>query len=66
MKYKEIAELTSEERAAKEKEWAQALFNLRLTRAREHGRLENPMKLRQLRRDIARLRTAETAGKKNA
>ena len=46
-----------EERTAKLREWTQALFNLRLQKAT--GQLENPMKIRQLRRDIARLKTAE-------
>lgn len=46
-----------DERNAKLKEWTQALFNLRLQKAT--GQLENPMKIRELRRDIARLKTAE-------
>lgn len=48
---------SADERAAKLREWTQALFNLRLQKAT--GQLENPMKIRQLRRDIARLKTAE-------
>jgi large subunit ribosomal protein L29 len=48
---------SGDERAAKLNEWTQALFNLRLQKAT--GQLENPMKIRQLRRDIARLKTAE-------
>jgi len=46
-----------DERNAKLREWTQALFNLRLQKAT--GQLENPMKIRELRRDIARLKTAE-------
>ncbi len=48
---------TAEERTAKLNEWTQALFNLRLQKAT--GQLENPMKIRDLKRDIARLKTAE-------
>ena len=48
---------SADERAAKLREWTQALFNLRLQKAT--GQLENPLKIRQLRRDIARLKTAE-------
>lgn len=48
---------SADERAVKLREWTQALFNLRLQKAT--GQLENPMKIRQLRRDIARLKTAE-------
>ncbi|MBP7676158.1 MAG: 50S ribosomal protein L29 [Thermoanaerobaculia bacterium] len=48
---------SADERGAKLREWTQALFNLRLQKAT--GQLENPLKIRQLRRDIARLKTAE-------
>jgi large subunit ribosomal protein L29 len=48
---------SADERTAKLREWTQALFNLRLQKAT--GQLENPMKIRQLRREIARLKTAE-------
>ncbi len=48
---------SADERSAKLREWTQALFNLRLQKAT--GQLENPMKIRELRRDIARLKTAE-------
>ena len=48
---------SADERNAKLREWTQALFNLRLQKATGH--LENPMKIRELRRDIARLKTAE-------
>ena len=49
---------TAEEQAAKEREWTQSLFTLRLQKAT--GQLENPMKIRELRRDIARLKTLAT------
>ena len=48
---------SADERTLKLRDWSQALFNLRLQKAT--GQLENPMKIRQLRRDIARLKTAE-------
>lgn len=48
---------SADERTGKLREWTQALFNLRLQKAT--GQLENPIKIRQLRRDIARLKTAE-------
>nr|MBP7678227.1 50S ribosomal protein L29 [Thermoanaerobaculia bacterium] len=41
---------SADERGAKLREWTQALFNLRLQKAT--GQLENPLKIRQLRRDI--------------
>jgi large subunit ribosomal protein L29 len=50
-----MADWTLEERAAKEKEWRQALFTLRLQKAT--GQLDNPMKIKSLRREIARLKT---------
>ena len=51
-----MREWTAEERAAKEKEWTQSLFTLRLQKAT--GQLENPMKIREVRKDVARLKTA--------
>jgi large subunit ribosomal protein L29 len=55
-----MADWTLEERAAKEKEWRQALFTLRLQKAT--GQLDNPMKIKSLRRDIARLKTLASQG----
>jgi ribosomal protein L29 len=57
MKIDAMLEWTAEERAAKEKEWRQALFALKLQKAT--GQLENPIKLRELRKDIARLKTLD-------
>jgi large subunit ribosomal protein L29 len=59
MKYEGMTEWSAEERAAKEKEWTQALFTLRLQKAT--GQLENPMRIRELRRDLARLKTLQKA-----
>jgi large subunit ribosomal protein L29 len=55
-----MADWTLEERVAKEKEWRQALFTLRLQKAT--GQLDNPMKIKSLRRDIARLKTLASQG----
>jgi len=49
-----------DEKAAKVKEWTQSLFTLRLQKAT--GQLENPMKIKQLRKDLARLKTAQHMG----
>ena len=57
MKIDAMIEWSAEERAAKEKEWRQALFTLKLQKAT--GQLDNPMRLREIRRDIARLKTLD-------
>ncbi len=64
MKFEQMLSLAPEERAAKLKEWTQALFNLRIQKAT--GQLENPMRIREVRRDIARLKTVEAAERKAA
>ena len=56
MKIQAMLDWSPEEKAAKVKEWTQSLFTLRLQKAT--GQLENPMKIKQLRKDIARLKTA--------
>lgn len=55
MKPQQFRDLTEDELAAKERELREELFNLRFQRAT--GRVENPMRVRQIRRDIARART---------
>ena len=60
MKIQAMLDWTPEEKAAKAKEWAQSLFTLRLQKAT--GQLENPMKIKELRKDIARLTTAQNMG----
>jgi large subunit ribosomal protein L29 len=57
MKIQAMLDWSPEEKAAKVKEWTQSLFTLRLQKAT--GQLENPMKIKQLRKDIARLMTAQ-------
>jgi large subunit ribosomal protein L29 len=59
MKYTELRDLTAEELRQKAAELSEELFKLRLRRAA--SQIENPMRIRQLRRDIARIRTAERA-----
>jgi large subunit ribosomal protein L29 len=55
MKTEEIRALSIEEIKAKELELTQELFNLRLRHTT--GQLENPLRLRLLRKDIARVKT---------
>ncbi len=55
MKVKEIRELSNEEIVAKLKESKEELFNLRLNSAM--GNLEKPSRLRDLRHQVARLKT---------
>ena len=55
MKASEIRELTSDELRQKFDETVQELFNLRIQKST--GQMENPARLRLLRREIARIRT---------
>jgi len=72
MEVKELRDLTAAELAEKEQQLSQELFNLRFQLAA--GRVENPMKIRQARRDLARVKTVlrqqtlanKPAGKKQA
>lgn len=57
MRAKEIRDLTAEEMRQKEHELAEELFRLRLRRST--GQLDNPMRVRTLRRDLARLKTIQ-------
>ena len=57
MKYAELNDLTAEELRQKEVGLQEELFKLRLRQAT--AQVENPMRIRQLRRDIARIRTAQ-------
>ncbi len=56
MKMSEIRDMSREELGAKEKDLREALFNLRFQK--EVGQLENPQKIKQTKRDIARVKTA--------
>jgi large subunit ribosomal protein L29 len=55
MKASELRELTSAELGQKLADLTQELFNLRFQHATDQ--LENPMRLRQAKRDIARIKT---------
>jgi len=59
MKYGELRDLTAEELRQKEAGFRDELFKLRLRQA--SSQVENPTRIRQLRRDIARVRTAQRA-----
>lgn len=55
MKPDKVRELSVEELHGKERELAEQLFRLRFQKA--VGQLDNPLKLRETRRDIARVKT---------
>ncbi len=55
MKVKEIRELTTDKIVAKIKEDKEELFNLRFQQAT--GNLEKPSRIRDLRHEVARLKT---------
>jgi len=55
MKMSEIKDLTAHELSAKSRDLRHEIFNLRLQQA--SSQLEKPARLRNLRRDIARLET---------
>ncbi len=55
MKASEIIELSLEEMHRKETDLKEELFNLRFQH--EIGQLENPQKMKQTKRDIARIKT---------
>lgn len=57
MKVNEIRDLSADEQAAKLKELKEELFNLRFQHAT--GQLENPMRLREVKRSIARIKTIQ-------
>ncbi|MCP4690867.1 MAG: 50S ribosomal protein L29 [Desulfobacterales bacterium] len=61
MKTSEIREMTPGDRTSKVDDLKQELFNLRFQN--EIGQLENPQKIKAVKRDIARLKTiaGETA-----
>jgi large subunit ribosomal protein L29 len=57
MRAKEIRELSIDELRQKEREVAEEIFRLRMRKST--GQLENPMRVRTLRRDLARLKTIQ-------
>lgn len=56
MKASELRDLTVEELLEQDKELSQQLFNLRLQQTTQ-GQLDNPAKMRQAKRDRARVQT---------
>ncbi len=64
MKYRELVDLTGEELHQKVAALQEELFKLRLRQA--SSQVENPMRIRELRRDIARARTAQRAAASRA
>lgn len=56
MKIKEITEMTTEELLTKKRDLHQESLHLRLQQ--QSGQLEQPSRLRLLRRDVARIETA--------
>jgi large subunit ribosomal protein L29 len=62
MKPSELKELTVDELRLKETDLRKELFNLRFRLAT--GEVENPMRIRAIRRDIARVLTAVTEKQK--
>ncbi|MBQ9228387.1 MAG: 50S ribosomal protein L29 [Eubacterium sp.] len=59
MKASEIRELSAEQRAKKLTELREELFNLRFQQA--INQLENPMRIKAVKKDIARILTVERA-----
>ncbi len=55
MKAKELRDLSKDELTAKVAEMRKELFNLRVQQAM--GQIENPMRLRILRKDVAKTKT---------
>ena len=55
MKFKEIAEMSSEELQTKKRDMRQESLHLRLQQ--QSGQLEQPSRLRLLRREVARVET---------
>ncbi len=59
MEMKELLDLTPEELFQRENQLRKELFNLRFQLA--SGRVESPARVRQVRRDIARIKTVYNA-----
>ena len=56
MKFKEIAEMSADELATKKRDLRQESLHLRLQQ--QSGQIEQPSRLRLLRREVARIETA--------
>ncbi len=64
MKAKDIIDLTDEELDQRYRDSRKELFNLRMQQST--GQLDNPMRLRLVRRDIARIKTIMTDRRRTA
>lgn len=64
MKAKELREYSDVELASKLAELKEELFNLRFRMAT--GQLDNPMRLREVRKNIARVKTIQRARELNS
>lgn len=64
MKAKELRNMSAEELGAKAEELKKELFNLKMRHAT--SQLENPLKIRLLRRDVARVNTIAASKKGEA
>ncbi len=57
MEIKAVRELSNEELEVKSREMVESLFTLRFQK--QAGQLENPSRIRQVRRDLARIKTIQ-------
>ena len=64
MKAQEIRDLSEKERREKVTDLGQEIFNLRFQLAT--GKIENPSRLKSLRRDVARIKTIQQEAKGNS
>lgn len=64
MNVKEIREMSNEELLKTIEEYKEELFDLRFQRAT--GQIENPMRIRELKKSIARIKTVLTEREKEA
>jgi large subunit ribosomal protein L29 len=64
MKIAELRELTNEELHQKLDDMLEEMFNLRFQKAM--NRLENAMRIREVRRDVARIKTLMTERERSA
>jgi large subunit ribosomal protein L29 len=62
MKIRELKELSADELQAKEAELRDQLFKLRFQKSL--GQLDSPMKVKNVKRDIARIKTLLAAAKR--
>jgi large subunit ribosomal protein L29 len=59
MKFTEIRDLTVEELRKRQKTMSEEMFELKMKHTL--GQISNPLQIRQIRRDLARVKTALTA-----